>query len=102
MCVSDDKTKTFFMDIVTRQNPTACSAGLASLDLMEKEETWSQIRMISSENQEFAAKLKITKIKGDRVKGTILALEINTEEHTHYLNNASENIASYFLKKVLL
>ena len=99
-CVSDDKTKTFFHGHSYTANPTACSAGLASLDLMEKEETWKQIRMISSANQAFAVKLKNhPKLKDCRVQGTILALEINTEEHTHYLNNASESIAGYFLKK---
>lgn len=99
-CVSDDKTKTFFHGHSYTANPTACSAGLASLDLMEKEETWAQIRMISSANQAFAVKLKNhPKLKDLRVQGTILALEINTEEHTHYLNNASESIAGYFLKK---
>ncbi len=99
-CVDDDKTKTFFHGHSYTANPTACSAGLASLDLMEKEETWSQILMISAYNQEFASKLKShPKLKEVRVKGTILALEINTEEHTHYLNNASESIATYFLKK---
>jgi len=102
-CVNDDKTKTFFHGHSYTANPTACSAGLASLDLMEKEETWRQIRMISSANQEFASKIKHhPKLKEVRVKGTILALEINTEEHTHYLNNASENIATYFLKKGII
>lgn len=102
-CVDDDKTKTFFHGHSYTANPTACSAGLASLDLMEKEETWSQIRMISVANHEFASKLKShPKLKEVRVKGTILALEINTEEHTHYLNNASESIAGYFLKKGII
>lgn len=102
-CVSDDKTKTFFHGHSYTANPTACSAGLASLDLMEKEATWSQIQMISKLNQEFGIKLKKhPKLKDVRSKGTILALEINTEEHTHYLNNASESIASYFLKKGII
>jgi adenosylmethionine-8-amino-7-oxononanoate aminotransferase len=102
-CVSDDKTKTFFHGHSYTANPTACSAGLASLDLMEKEETWTQIRMISAANQAFATKFKKhPKLKEVRLKGTILALEINTEEHTHYLNNASESIASYFLKKGII
>jgi adenosylmethionine-8-amino-7-oxononanoate aminotransferase len=98
-CVSDDKTKTFFHGHSYTANPTACSAGLASLDLMEKEETWSQIKIISKLNQEFVIKHQNqSKLKDVRSKGTILALEINTEEHTHYLNHASESIASYFLK----
>lgn len=102
-CVSDDKTKTFFHGHSYTANPTACSAGLASLDLMEKEETWTQIKMLSNQNQKFVAKHQNhPKLKDVRSKGTILALEINTEEHTHYLNNSSESIASYFLNKGII
>ena len=102
-CVSDDKTKTFFHGHSYTANPTACSAGLASLDLMEKDETWAQIRLISQLNHEFVVKHQSHKtLKDIRSKGTILALEINTEEHTHYLNNASESIASYFLKNGII
>jgi adenosylmethionine-8-amino-7-oxononanoate aminotransferase len=99
-CVSDDKTKTFFHGHSYTANPTACSAALASLDLMEKEETWSQIKMISDLNTAFVnTHRNHPKLKDVRSKGVILALEINTEEHTHYLNNASESIATHFLKK---
>lgn len=108
-CVSDDKTKTFFHGHSYTANPTACSAALASLDLMEKEETWTQIELISKLNQDFVSKYqkhpkhpKHPKLKDVRSKGTILALEINTEEHTHYLNNSSESIAAYFLKKGII
>lgn len=102
-CVSDDKTKTFFHGHSYTANPTACSAGLASLDLMEKDETWQQIGLISSLHAQFVDKFKNHKALSDvRSKGTILALEIKTEEHTHYLNNASESIASYFLKNDII
>ena len=98
-CVSDDRTKTFFHGHSYTANPTACSAALASLDLMEKEETWQQINLISKLHSEFVIKLQNHKaIKESRSKGTILAVEINTVEHTHYLNKVSESIASYFLK----
>ncbi len=101
--LSDDKTKTFFHGHSYTANATACSAGLASLDLMEKEETIEQILMISQSNHDFVLKHKSHKaLKDCRSKGTILALEINTEEHTHYLNKASESIATYFLKKHII
>ena len=102
-CVSDDKTKTFFHGHSYTANPTACSAALASLDLMEKKETWHQISMISQLHQAFVTKHQNHfKLKDIRSKGTILALEINTEEHTHYLNHASESIAAYFYKKGII
>lgn len=99
-CVSEDKTKTFFHGHSYTANPTACSAALASLDLMEKEETWQQIQMISLAFKDFAAKhKKHKKITNIRNLGTVLAIEINTQEHTHYLNAAAETLASYFIKR---
>jgi adenosylmethionine---8-amino-7-oxononanoate aminotransferase len=101
--VSDDKTKTFFHGHSYTASPTACSAALASMDLMEEEETWMQIRMIEEAHQLFLKELSGHKACADvRVKGTILAIELRTNDATHYLNNASEGIASFFLKKGIL
>lgn len=98
-CVSEDKTKTFFHGHSYTANPTACSAALASLDLMEQEETWGQIQMISGKHLQYVSLTRShPKLKAIRCVGIILALEIKTEEHTHYLNNASESIAAFFLK----
>lgn len=98
-CVSDDKTKTFFHGHSYTANPTACAAALASLDLMEEDSTWRQIRMIASLHKDYCRTKKGHPALSDvRCLGTILALEIKTEEHTHYLNQASESIAGYFLR----
>lgn len=98
-CVSDDKTKTFFHGHSYTANPTACAAGLASLDLMEQEGTWKQIALIEALHKDFTGKLQgHPRLSEARCFGTILALEISTEEHTHYLNKASESIAAYFLR----
>src|SRR5690606_31431134 len=84
-------------------NPTACSAALASLDLMEDEKTWTQIKLIETQHQIFKTKIeKHKRLKDVRVLGTIIAFELNTEEHTHYLNNASQNITEYFLQRGVL
>lgn len=101
--LSEDKTKTFFHGHSYTANPTACSAALASLDLMEKEEVWGQIKMIESEHQKFKLKIvKNLKLKDVRIKGTIIAFELNTDEQTHYLNNASQGISDFFLQKGIL
>lgn len=101
--VSDDKAKTFFHGHSYTGNPTACSAALASMDLMEKKETWNNIDRISKKHSTFLNKIKGHKaIKSIRQTGTILAIELNTDEHTHYLNNASEKIAVFFMKHGIL
>lgn len=101
--ISEDKTKTFFHGHSYTANPTACSAALASLDLMEKEETFDSIKRIAQLHAGFLSKIKSNdKLKDVRQSGTILAFELNTEEHTHYLNNVSEKITTYFLSKGIL
>lgn len=101
--ISEDKTKTFFHGHSYTANPIACSAALASLDLMESNITFENIKRISEAHTLFLSKIsKHAKLKDVRQCGTILALELKTEEHTHYLNNASESITNYFLKRGIL
>lgn len=101
--LSDDKTKTFFHGHSYTANPTACSAALASLDLMEQEDTWKNIKLISDLHLEFLEKIKHhSSINDIRCRGTILAIELKTLEHTHYLNNASEKISSFFLEHQII
>ncbi|MDX2172334.1 MAG: adenosylmethionine--8-amino-7-oxononanoate transaminase [Bacteroidota bacterium] len=101
--VTEDKTKTFFHGHSYTANPTACAAALASLDVLERKETEENIKLISKGHVAFKLKMQNhSKLKEIRVLGTIIAFELKTEEHTHYLNNASQNIADYFLKKGIL
>ncbi len=101
--LSEDKTKTFFHGHSYTANPTACSAALASLDLLEKEECCRQIKMIEEAHLAFKNKIKEnSKLKDVCVLGTIIAFELNTKEHTHYLNNASQAITDFFLQRGIL
>lgn len=101
--VSDDKTKTFFHGHSYTANPTACSAALASMDLMEQAATWEQIRLIESCHRHFCEEMQQHKaIRDLRYKGTILAVELHNDERTHYLNKAAESISSYFIRRNIL
>ncbi|HXB39400.1 MAG TPA: adenosylmethionine--8-amino-7-oxononanoate transaminase [Bacteroidia bacterium] len=101
--VSDDKNKTFFHGHSYTANPTACAAALASMDLMEKDETLKSIERISNRHQSFFEKIKSHKnILSARCIGTILALEIKTSEKSGYMNSLSEKIASWFIKRGII
>lgn len=101
--LSSDKTKTFFHGHSYTANATACSAALASLDLMENEETWNQIKIIEESHQLFKLKIKNNlKLKNVSVKGTIIVFELLTNDYTHYLNDAANGISDFFLKKGIL
>lgn len=91
--VDDDAMKTFFHGHSFTANPLACTAALASLDLLQKEECLLQIEKISAANISFADQLRTTElpIKDIRSLGTILAFEID-QGKKEYLNQVSSVI----------
>jgi adenosylmethionine---8-amino-7-oxononanoate aminotransferase len=101
--VTDDKRKTFFHGHSYTANPVSCSAALASIELLEREETKMQLKMIEELHAIFEKKLRgHHKLKSVRCKGTILALELKTMDRTHYLNEASQSITSFFMDKGII
>jgi adenosylmethionine-8-amino-7-oxononanoate aminotransferase len=92
--VNDDKLKTFFHGHSFTANPLACTAALASMDLLEHHSTIATINFISEKNKIFADKIASSHnhlIKNIRSLGTILAFEI-IEGKDEYLNGISSII----------
>lgn len=101
--LSNDHSKTFFHGHSFTGNPLACAAACASLDLLEKVETWKQIEMIVKSHQVFKSKIAYnSKLKEVRQTGTILALEFETEENSSYFNNLRDRLYQFFLDKNIL
>lgn len=101
--ISDDKSRTFFHGHSYTANPTACTAALASMDVMEEPQTFENIQRIQSQHEVFAVKVKAHRsVKEIRLKGTVLAIELETNEQTHYLNKAAESITEFFIKRNIL
>lgn len=101
--VSDDKLKTFFHGHSFTANPLACTAALASLDLLQKEETLHAIKRVVEANKKFAGMLEEKfcnnqLIKNIRCLGTILAFEV-AQGKDEYLNNISAIITRKSLEK---
>jgi adenosylmethionine-8-amino-7-oxononanoate aminotransferase len=101
--ISNDMLKTFFHGHSFTANPLACTAALASLDLLQKEETIHAIKWISVENKKFAATLEKKYAKADMIKnirwlGTILAFEI-AQGKDEYLNSISAIITQKSLQR---
>lgn len=101
--LSNDKNKTFFHGHSYTANPVACSAALASLDLMEKDETWKNIKMIEELHSEFIKTLCfVSGILDIRQCGTIMAIELKTEEQTSYLNPLRDRLYNYFIENGII
>jgi adenosylmethionine---8-amino-7-oxononanoate aminotransferase len=80
--LSNDRTKTFFHGHSFTANPLACTAGLASLDLLLEKSCLDQIQEIQNQHEQFV-KNELSNIAGNiffsiRTMGTILAFELNT------------------------
>jgi adenosylmethionine-8-amino-7-oxononanoate aminotransferase len=101
--LSDDKMKTFFHGHSYTANPTACSAALASMDLFDLPETFENIKRIEAQHHLFLEKIKSHQALIEvRQLGTIIAFEIKTGEHTHYLNSLAEHISEYFIARGII
>lgn len=98
--MEEDALKTFFHGHSFTANPLACTAALASLDLLEKESCQNQIQWISASNLSFARDLENGNhpIKQVRTLGTILAFEID-EGTDGYQNQVSGLITQRALEK---
>lgn len=100
--VEEDKRKTFFHGHSFTANPLACTAALASLDLLEQTSSSEQREMIHLSHQEFIAGLlqkgNNTAIKNLRLLGTIMAFEVVAGKD-EYLNNISSMITQQALTR---
>ena len=101
--LSDDKLKTLFHGHSFTANPVACSAALASLDLLLDKETLKNIERITQSHQEFLNKIKNhPRLKNIRQTGTILALEWESTGETSYFNNLRDNLYNFFLDQGII
>lgn len=106
--VSDDKMKTFFHGHSFTANPIACSAALASLDLMERKSTKENIKRIEKRHKKFVKRILNEdpkfkeKIQEVKQIGVILAIEVRTTHETSYFNNLKDVAIKFFLKKGIL
>lgn len=100
--VSDDKLKTFFHGHSFTANPLACTAALASLDLLQEKACGLVVASIIEKNAGFLQQLKTShhKIptKNHRMLGTILAFEMDNGKD-EYLNSVSAIITRQALNE---
>lgn len=83
-------------------NPLGCAAGLASLDLLMKEETRARIAAIEARHRKHMARLAHhPKVTRPRVTGTIAALNVKVED-SGYAAAIGPRLKAFFLENGLL
>lgn len=79
-------------------NPTGCAAALASITLLEQEETKENINRIHKSHLQFRERIKShPKVSTTRVLGVIFALEVKKEGETGYYGNLRNKLYSFFI-----
>jgi len=84
-------------------NPLACTAALASIELLLDSVTQDSIHQISNRHREFTLKIRAhPKVKDIRQCGTILAIEWETGSGTSYFSDLRNVLYDFFLEKGIL
>lgn len=104
--LSEDKSKAFFHGHSFTANPIGCAAGLASFELLMRDETKQQMKMIEDSHRNFCSEILQEPygsfIKDCRQTGTIVAVEFATDQKTDYFNQLSDQIKSFVVKTDVL
>lgn len=99
--VDEDRLKTFFHGHSFTANPLACTAALASLDLLQLPDCQAQVDMIAEQHKVFIQQLTAAFpqiVKNARSLGTIVAFEIE-QGKDGYMNSISTYITQKSLEQ---
>lgn len=101
--LSDDIGKALLHGHSFTGNPLACTAAIASLEVLEAESSKNQIELIVNSHRDFIESNKSSPFfKSIRQQGTILSLEINVGEESSYFSSIRTEAYNYFLEHEIL
>ncbi|MFK6999384.1 adenosylmethionine--8-amino-7-oxononanoate transaminase [Flavobacterium oreochromis] len=93
----------FFHGHTFTANPTGCAAALASIQLLQRDETQKNIYRIHQQHLLFQSKIKLhPKVKTSRVKGVIFALEVVTNQEISYYGSIRNKLYNFFIEKGII
>lgn len=98
-----DPARTFFHGHSYTANPIACAAANASFNLLTSATCQASIARISERHRLLANTIKDHRqVKAVNCIGTILSLELKSDESTSYLNSSRKKIYRFFIEKNIL
>ncbi|WCC42638.1 adenosylmethionine--8-amino-7-oxononanoate transaminase [Tenacibaculum finnmarkense] len=95
--LSNDIAKGFFHCHTYSANPIACSAALATIELLQTKEIQDSIEFISNAHKTFEDKIKQhSKVASTRCKGVILAIDLKTNANRY--GSLRDELLKYFME----
>ena len=100
---SENVNHAFFHGHTFTANPTGCAAALASIELLQQEETSNNIERIHQSHLQFQHKIQShPKVKTTRVLGVIFALEVKTDGESEYYGNLRNKLYNFFIENGII
>lgn len=97
--LDDDVNKALFHGHTYTANPTGCAAALASLKMLQSDETQKSIQRINQAHLQFQQRLhNHPKVTSTRVMGVIFALDIKVKGKADYYGNLRNSLYNFFIK----
>ena len=101
--LSNDRRRALFHGHSYTANSLACAAALASLDLLEAPSTQENIQRLNQYHQQCKIKLNTQpKVADCRIRGTIMAIELRTNEQSSYFNTLRDAMYNFCIKRGVL
>ena len=101
--LSDTSLKTLFHGHSFTANPLACTAALASMDLLLSDETQASIQRIAERHRAFAIRLAShPNAENVRQCGTLLAFDLSAGGQTGYFNTIRDRAYAFLLERGIL
>lgn len=96
----DDINKALFHGHTFTANPAGCAAALASIGLLEQDETRENIERIAARHRAFAAHIaRHPKVATTRTRGVIFALEVRTDGPADYYGTLRNKLYRNFIER---
>lgn len=101
--LDESRAKMFLHSHSFTANPLSCSAALGSLDVFDSEDVFSRVDSINKSHRSISSDLAAhSRVKNLRIRGTILALDVEAKEKTGYLNSLRDRMYQSALNKGVL
>lgn len=101
--LSESRERMFLHGHSYTANPLACTAGIASLEILLSSDCGQQRRAIEESHRYFLAELsRSEKVQNARMLGTILAFEIKSSNSKSYLNPLRDRLYRFFMDEGII
>lgn len=99
----DDKSKALMHGHSFTANPIGCAAAIAGLELWESYKFQQQRKDLMERQAAFAKKLEEHPMATNiRVSGTLLALDVRSDENSNYHHGLRDKLYAYFIEQGVL